>query len=416
MRALVFEQWRGGHYYNYLRCLVPRLAEHASQVIVAMTARAAAAPTFAPALDEFRRARGVTIDDSVPDADPALPAGQRFRLLRHLADAVARHRPDYLMLPSADAQTLALGLLGHVGLRPFGRSLHTAATFHYGYGPAVATRKQALKELAYRTAYAGATWTRLNFVNFLYFEHARARGARWISRAHVVGDPVPQPERLSKREARRMLGVPEDGRYLGLLGSLDVRKAVPELVAGFRAARLGETDRLLLGGRLAPEFQRFLVETAADLIRSGRLIVLDRFLSDGELSQGYSALDVACPLYRDFPGLASLMLKAIAAGRPTVVSDFGWMRAITRRFGVGHTVRLDDPEALGRTLASALDASADYREEEATARLLQFHEVSNFTEAMLADVRQLTGKTTAPEVKCWEWVLEALPRERRALF
>ena len=40
MRVLVFEQWRGGHWFNYLECLLPRLSEIATEVVVAMTRRA----------------------------------------------------------------------------------------------------------------------------------------------------------------------------------------------------------------------------------------------------------------------------------------------------------------------------------------------------------------------------------------
>ena len=35
MRTLIFEQWQGGHYFNYLECLVPRVAAISGEVIVA---------------------------------------------------------------------------------------------------------------------------------------------------------------------------------------------------------------------------------------------------------------------------------------------------------------------------------------------------------------------------------------------
>ena len=40
MRVLVFEQWRGGHYFDYLKCLLPRLSELASEVVVTLPRRA----------------------------------------------------------------------------------------------------------------------------------------------------------------------------------------------------------------------------------------------------------------------------------------------------------------------------------------------------------------------------------------
>ena len=40
MRVLYFEQWQGGHYFDYVERLLPRLSELASDVVVVMTKRA----------------------------------------------------------------------------------------------------------------------------------------------------------------------------------------------------------------------------------------------------------------------------------------------------------------------------------------------------------------------------------------
>ena len=58
-----------------------------------------------------------------------------------------------------------------------------------------------------------------------------------------------------------------EGRYLGLLGSLDRRKAVPELLAAFREAQLAPTDRLLLAGGLDPAYAALIAEHYNDLLR-----------------------------------------------------------------------------------------------------------------------------------------------------
>ena len=414
MRVLVFEQWRGGHYFNYLTHLIPRLSELAGDVVVAMTERAAS--DFEPTLRARGAFQNVRFDTSVPEAAPALPARERSKVLGNLRDAVARHAPDYLLVPSADAQTLALGALGHLRIPVLPAHLTSEATFHQGYGPAIAKPKHVLKELAYTLAYSGCTWTRLNFVSFLYYEHAVKRGAGFARRARLVPDPVPNAPRLSRLEARRLLGIPEEGRYVGLLGSLDVRKAVPELLAAFRAARLGATDRLLLAGRLDPDFRALIDRDYADLVRAERVVVLDRFLSDDELVQGYGALDLVSTVYRDFPGLASLLLKGLAAGRPVLAHDFGWSRAVIKRFDVGATCDIESTPRFADSLRSALDASEHYVESEAVKRLLAFHAESNFTETMLEGVRHAAGNRDDVQRKTWDWVLEALDPSRRALI
>lgn len=406
MRVQLFEQWQGGHYFNYLECLIPPLSRMADEVLVSLTPQALASAAFADKLGACRALPNVRFEDGVPAASPALPLGERLQLLKNLRDAVARVRPDYLLVPSADAQTLAMSALGHLGIAALPRDLPSEAIFHYGYGPAIANRRHALKEAVYRFAYAGSTWSRLNFVNFLYYEHALRRRVRWSPRARLLPDPVPQPPRLAREEARRLLGIREDGRYLGLLGSLDVRKAVPELLAAFRAAHLGRHDRLLLAGRLAPAFRILIDEHYADLLADGCLVVLDRFLDEREMQQGYAALDLVCATYRDFPGLASLLLKGLAAGRPAVVHDFGWAAALVRRFAAGIAVDIGDTPAFAAALRRGLEESAAYAESEATRRLLAFHTESNFAATALAGVRRAAGVGDGGEAVGWGWVVE----------
>jgi glycosyltransferase involved in cell wall biosynthesis len=415
MRVLVFEQWCGGHYFNYLRCLLPRLSGLVDEVIVALTREAMRSKDFELTLSSLQLLPNVRFDDRINPADPSLPARERFGLLRNLVDTVRRTRPHYLLVPSADAQTLAMGLLGHVGIDVLPANVTSEATFHYGYGPAIASREHVVKEAVYRFMYSGCTWTRLNFVSFLYYEHLIARRVAWSKRAHLVPDPVPRAPRLTRQAARRLLGIPEDGRYLGLLGSLDARKAIPELLAGFRAAKLGPKDRLLLAGRLDPRYRVLIDSDYCDLIANGRLVVLDRFLSEEELLQGYGALDLVCATYRDFPGLASLLLKGLASGRPILTRNFGWSAALVKRFGVGWVTDIFEIDSLAKALTAGLDGSSAYVESEATKRLLDFHDPENFTDTMLDQIRRTVGKSPPTLTRSWDWVLEALDPEQRTV-
>jgi len=257
-------------------------------------------------------------------------------------------------------------------------------------------------------------FARLNFVNFLQYEDALCFPPPLAHLARAAGDPVPQPARLSIDAARRELGFEVDGRYVGMVGELDFRKAVPAALAAFRSANLRRSDRFLLAGRLHDAYRRIVREDYRDLVDSGRLIVIDRYLSERELVACFAAIDVHCSAYKQFSGLSSLLLKGVAAGRPVLASDLGWSRAVVNRFRLGRTtsMRVED---FARAMSEALDASAGYREDAAVARLLEFHSVSNFVEGMTESACRLAGKAPSTAVRSWPWVLEALPPDRRDL-
>ena len=415
MKILLFEQWQGGHYFNYLERLIPTLAEFAGEVVAAVTERAASSELFARQLGPLARLANVRFDTTVP-----FPGGHglafRRQLGTNLLEAIVRHRPDFVYLPSADEQLLALPLLALAGHRRALRGVSIEAVIHYPSYTASAGVRERLVSAVQRGLLRSGVFSQLHFVNYLQYEDVQAHQWWWHGRARAAGDPVPQPPRLERRSARVALGLDPEGRYLGMIGGLDARKSVPATLAAFRAAKLRRTDRFLLAGAMTPEYAALVRDDYADLVRNGTLVVLDRFLSDQELAQGFAALDVHCSVYHRFAGLSSLMLKSIAAGVPVVVGDQpGWARATVRRFEVGHLADHHSVEAFARVLTRALDAGDDAPQSEAVSRLLRFHSIANFSEGVVERAALAAGRPRATAVLPWSWVVEALAPERRLL-
>jgi glycosyltransferase involved in cell wall biosynthesis len=200
-----------------------------------------------------------------------------------------------------------------------------------------------------------------------------------------------------------------------MVGGLDARKAVPAALSAFRAATLASSDRFLLAGKLIPEYRTLVQSQYRELIHGGRLVLLDRYLTDEELTHAFAALDLHCSTYNDFSGLSSLMLKGLAAGIPVVVADQGWSRAIATRFGVGRVADHRNTESFAQVMKSALEDSATYRQTPAVDRLLQFHSITNFVEGLVQQAGVLAGKPPMAPILPWSWVLEALPLEQRHL-
>jgi glycosyltransferase involved in cell wall biosynthesis len=315
-----------------------------------------------------------------------------------------------------DEQILTMPLLALSGSQRSLRGVPIEAVIHSKSYTACASARERMLSAAQRALLKTGAFSQLNFVSFLQYEQALARKLPLAKMARAAGDPVPQAARIARESARSQMGLRPDGRLIGMIGGLDERKAVPATLSAFRASRLSSSDRLLLAGKLAPGFAQLIQRDYSDLVQRGALIVMDRYLDEGELANCFAAVNLHCSVYNDFSGLSSLMLKSVAAGIPVIVSDRpGWSRAVVRRFGVGSVVDPTDTDSFARGLRDALESSESYRESEAVRRLLRFHSIANFTEGITGRLRSLLGKSASTQVVEWCWVSEALDPANRAL-
>ena len=402
MRVLVYEQFHPGHYYHYLHFLLPALLEVTNDVVVAITPEGRRSAEFAELLAPY--AGRVTFEPILPYGHDRVIKNQKWGLHGDLRDAVRRTKPDYVLAPSADTQTTAMGLFRIAGLGGLPGHRPGEAGFHSGRGVAGPGLMQAGRDRLDELKLAASGWTRLHIVNLLFYEHLQVRGGLLARKSSLLPHPV-KPNTYSKTESRRVLGIPADGRVIGLAGLIDYRKAVAELLTAFRRATNRSTDRLLLAGPLARNHRQTIETSYRDLVDSGRVIVLDRFLAGDDLQRALAAMDVVCTPYPGFLALSSVLLEGLAAGRPVLSNNIGWCDAIVKRFGAGWTCDLHNPDAFAGAIRTALDECESYRHSEATLRLLAFHKPENFAASFLQGLRSFAGLPPSSELRSWSWVL-----------
>jgi glycosyltransferase involved in cell wall biosynthesis len=155
----------------------------------------------------------------------------------------------------------------------------------------------------------------------------------------------------SRVDARRALGLPEDGRVVVFVGGLEPEKGVRELASAFAGIAARDAVHLVLvgDGSLAPELR----DRAGSLRGArGRLVLAGPQPLAG-VARHIAASDLlVLPSWAE--GTPNVVLEALASGRPVVASRVGGIPDAIVEGVTGLLVRPRDVAGLERALADAL--------------------------------------------------------------
>lgn len=139
---------------------------------------------------------------------------------------------------------------------------------------------------------------------------------------------TPEREAAARQRVRAAYGIPAEGVVFGVFGGLTREKRIPQILAAFRAA-LGHDPRARLLFAGAPAAHYDLASAIAANGLNDRATVTGYLASDDELTDHLAACDVSLnlrwPTARETSGP---WLRALAAARPTIVSDLVHMTGL----------------------------------------------------------------------------------------
>jgi glycosyltransferase involved in cell wall biosynthesis len=404
MRILVLDPSLSGHRAFYLRLLLPALLELSPDVTLVTGRGARESPEFHAHLEEI--AERVHLECVLPSLDGSL-IRQGSTKLRGLMEAIADHRPEHVFVPSADHLTQIMGAKSQFRRARYPEGVEMEALMmRGGFAYPFRGMKQWVQDRLSLLAIERAPWTVLHYVDPIPYELLRRRGGPIARRVRLLPDPVDSPKPMDREAARRRLGVPEDGRYVGSVGMIDTRRGIDRLIWAFAKAPLDLEDRLLLAGPSSAEVRSLLTGPMAELVRRNRIIAIDRYFDNEEFVAAVSALDVVCAAHPHQIGSVSIVIRAAAAERPVLTSTFGWVGMVVPRLGLGWSCDVLDTDAFALEIAAALERSPRFRLSQAARRFVRYHSVDNFQAAWTARLRARLGLTPAAGRLSWKWVLE----------
>jgi hypothetical protein len=249
-------------------------------------------------------------------------------------------------------------------------------------------------------------WTILHWLDPLVYDVLVQRFPEQAARHRLMPDPVEAVKPIQRTAARGELEIAIDGRYVGCVGVLNRHAGADMLLAGFRAARLAGTDRLLLAGPMDDTMRKLVNRENGDLVRAGRIVTIDRHLSVGDVMRAVMACDLMCVPRPFHIGSSSFVIRSAAARRPILVSRFGWRGWAVSKFGLGWASDISDAAALSTALESAMERTADWRLTPIGERFVRYHLADNFQAHWTARLRERLQLPPDKRLLRWETVFE----------
>ena len=123
-------------------------------------------------------------------------------------------------------------------------------------------------------------------------------GGKAGRRARFIADPIEPLSLPTRSKARAMLRLPEHKKLIMSIGMQDHRKGVDYLIGACARWQPAEPASIVLAGPLSPQIRQLVTSEYRYLVDDGRLIVLDRYLSNEEINACCAAGDLIATPYR----------------------------------------------------------------------------------------------------------------------
>lgn len=181
-------------------------------------------------------------------------------------------------------------------------------------------------------------------------------------------DPVEYyPQVLAKTaRLRQGLGLEPARKVLLIFGMIDRRKGIFQLLEALCQISpiMQEQLALLIVGPLAPNEQEAIMATIGNLQQQStvQIVLLNEFIEDDAIQPYFAAADLVLALYQRHVGMSAILVRAAAAGKPVLASDYGLMGKIVQQYRLGTVVDSTDSAQIATVLErlSPIDCNDEF--------------------------------------------------------
>ncbi len=396
MRALIFEPQFAGHNLVYVRHIAQALLGLGVDVHLLTSRQAIESEEYAKHLGGIAKDFSVSASDLFSNSSKGSSVrvngpGGLFASMRSLLGELKTNRPDHFYLPFGNPLAHALGIPNPVSRSLRQQGIESEIVLLLGkYAYTHTDLGSKAKEQLALQLLANGPWARIHHIVPHALEVMHRHSARLRGIAHLLADPVDPAPSMTKSQAKDMLGLEPSAKYISLIGLIDQRKGVHDLLAAARelGPHCDPRVKILLAGKNAQESRDLLAADYGDLITSHRVVVLDRHLSQTELWAACIASDVVTTPYPKHQYSASILIRAASVGVPVLANAIGWMHDVTDRFGLGWVCDTRNPNEFAQKIRDITDGTHTHHFSDRSRAFVEFHSLSNFQSQITARIAQ----------------------------
>ena len=354
-KVLIFDPQIGGHHLDYVRRIFDALYTD-FHVIISTNNRLKDTTEFSMYFSD-------RINNLTYDLFPPLDTSGFmffFRSYFQLIKAIHKNKPDVVFLPYADGISYIIGLFNCFYFMPkkiryFGIMMRN----DFAYQSRIHFTTKLKLFLLEKSPFNCLFW--LDSEAVLWFASNRKKLAL-VSK--VLYEPCNTQSPISRKEACSLFGVNMDRRYIGIAGVIDPRKGINLLLDSIKSSFLPDDVCLFLAGRFDPQVLDLVYSQYKELLDCGKIHVINKVLSETELTGALCLMDVVCATYVNHAGSSGIVSLAMQMRKFIVGPDLGWLGRnlkIYDRSVVYHTIDTIIPsiiEALHKSSLNCLSPSS----------------------------------------------------------
>ena len=398
MNILIIELKSGGHYPIYLRWIAEGAIRYGHNVIVAASHRCLSHPHISTLKDEHPDLKWIVVDNEQvkPGLFRSLAPSLQYKLGHHanLKQIFRRARQQYeidqVFVPYIDSLFKGVALFGS----PFGSvswsGIMMRGSFHFkDMGiQAPNTSFGWIKKQIFLRALGIPTLKHVYTIDeSLYQYMSTALPSLSHSSIRYLPDPVEIRGSITRSEARRQLGIPEDVPLVLVYGGLMPRKGILSLIRAVTENGACSQMHVLLAGKQGRrlEVQLESDEHVATLKAQGRLHELKYFIKSEEECCVFRAADIVWVGYEGHFWMSGVLVLAGIMDVPVIGCSEGVIGWWIRNHHVGICFQSPSSASIGEALRKLITEKSSFGDPERAASFARDHSIAHAQEVLFSE-------------------------------
>ena len=238
-----------------------------------------------------------------------------------------------------------------------------------------------------------APWTRLHHLDPLAFNRLE-KLRRGSTQYCLIPDIIERQQLVEAGHAKQKLGIASDRYLVACPGAVNASKGSDVLIDAILTMDKSVPVQLMLFGKHSEK-----IKVKLKGVDDERIVSVDRFSTPEEFDLLFAAADLIAVCYPRHIGSASILLRAAAAGKKIIASNFGWVGWAANTFRLGQSCNATSPDAIKNLIRASIaseNSSSSKQEVSAGDHLVDYHSVSNHLAHWTSLYRQRQGLPQAP--------------------